>query len=151
MPHGELVPLTRHHPSTGIEDGNDGASKTINFIARQWASPSVKEPEYQQKKKISREENAVQIEKNKSLARPCLPLQTTAPGLCLDLDLFLEQLKSHMFSISGMAFQDAWNLDLERVRDCCIHVLSPDGRLIPFCMYNLTNTMGKSLYRKNKN
>jgi hypothetical protein len=49
-----------------------------------------------------------------------------------------------------MAFQDAWNLDLERVKDCCIHVVSPKGRLIPFCLYNLTNTQGKTLYRKVK-
>jgi uncharacterized radical SAM superfamily Fe-S cluster-containing enzyme len=46
-----------------------------------------------------------------------------------------------------MAFQDAWTLDLERLRDCCIHVLSPDGRLIPFCAYNLTARDGRSSYR----
>lgn len=66
----------------------------------------------------------------------------------MDLDMFLNRLKTHMFSISCMAFQDVWNLDLERVRDCCIHVLSPDGGLIPFCMYNLTDVQGRSLYRK---
>lgn len=64
-----------------------------------------------------------------------------------DLDVFLERKRSHTFCISGMAFQDAWNLDLERLRDCCIHVASPDGRLVPFCAYNLTNRQGKSLYR----
>ena len=46
-----------------------------------------------------------------------------------------------------MAFQDAWNVDLERVRDCCIHVMAENGNLIPFCIYNLTNAEGKSLYR----
>jgi uncharacterized radical SAM superfamily Fe-S cluster-containing enzyme len=48
-----------------------------------------------------------------------------------------------------MAFQDAWNLDLERLRDCCIHIASRDGRLVPFCAYNLTDRNGKSLYRNN--
>jgi uncharacterized radical SAM superfamily Fe-S cluster-containing enzyme len=46
-----------------------------------------------------------------------------------------------------MAFQDAWNLDLDRVRDCCIHQLAPDGRLVPFCLYNLTAADGRRLYR----
>ena len=46
-----------------------------------------------------------------------------------------------------MAFQDAWNLDLDRLRDCCIHTVSPDGRIIPFCAYNLTDQAGRALYR----
>lgn len=50
-------------------------------------------------------------------------------------------------SLSCMAFQDARTLDLERVRGCCIHTLAPDGRLIPFCLYNLTDEGGRALYR----
>jgi uncharacterized radical SAM superfamily Fe-S cluster-containing enzyme len=46
-----------------------------------------------------------------------------------------------------MAFQDADNLDLERLRGCCISVASHDGKLVPFCAYNLTSREGKSLYR----
>jgi uncharacterized radical SAM superfamily Fe-S cluster-containing enzyme len=46
-----------------------------------------------------------------------------------------------------MAFQDVWTLDLDRLRDCYIHVMSPDGRLIPFCAYNLTDRHGRALYR----
>jgi uncharacterized radical SAM superfamily Fe-S cluster-containing enzyme len=47
-----------------------------------------------------------------------------------------------------MAFQDADNLDLERLRGCCISVVSPDGKLVPFCAYNLTSREGKGLYRR---
>jgi len=53
-----------------------------------------------------------------------------------------------MLSVSCMAFQDAWNLDLERTKDCCIHVVAPDGRMIPFCLYNLTSAKGERLYRE---
>ena len=45
-----------------------------------------------------------------------------------------------------MAFQDALSLDVERVRGCCIHVMRPDGRMIPFCLHNLTSTEGRMLY-----
>jgi uncharacterized radical SAM superfamily Fe-S cluster-containing enzyme len=32
---------------------------------------------------------------------------------------------------------DAYNFDLDRARRCCIHELTPDGNLIPFCLYNI--------------
>ena len=54
-------------------------------------------------------------------------------------DNLLQQLKTYAFSISGMAFQDVWNVDIDRLKNCCIHVVSPEGKLIPFCAYNLTN------------
>ncbi len=50
------------------------------------------------------------------------------------------------FTLSCMAFQDALALDVERVRGCCIHVVRPDGRMIPFCLHNLTSTEGRMLY-----
>ena len=62
-------------------------------------------------------------------------------------DAFLAA-RRHSFCISGMAFQDAWTLDLERLRECFIHVVSPDRRIVPFCAYNLTAMSGESLYRQ---
>ncbi len=64
-----------------------------------------------------------------------------------DWDAILDRIHSTSFSISAMAFQDVWNIDLNRVKDCCIHVVSPDKRLIPFCLYNITDSEGKALYR----
>lgn len=62
-------------------------------------------------------------------------------------DVFLER-QSHRLSLSGMAFQDSWTLDLDRLRQCHIHVAQSDGRVVPFCAYNLTDTDGRSLYRE---
>lgn len=64
------------------------------------------------------------------------------------IDNFLARVDTYTLSISGMAFQDAWTLELDRLRDCLIHVVSPQGRLIPFCAYNLTAKNGISIYRK---
>jgi 7,8-dihydro-6-hydroxymethylpterin dimethyltransferase len=61
-------------------------------------------------------------------------------------DRFLAD-KRISLSISGMAFQDAWNLDLERLRECFLHVLSPEQKLVPLCAYNLTGSLGQTLYR----
>lgn len=65
-----------------------------------------------------------------------------------DLDRFLQRAASRTFTISAMAFQDCWNLNLERLRGCCIHVAQTDGRLIPFCSYNLTSRHGQPLHRR---
>ncbi len=62
-------------------------------------------------------------------------------------DDFLDRIKTHSFTISGMAFQDAWNLDLERLRECYIIQATQDSGLVPFCAYNLTDRSGHGLYR----
>ncbi|MEM2904419.1 MAG: radical SAM protein [Candidatus Bathyarchaeia archaeon] len=36
-----------------------------------------------------------------------------------------------------MHFQDLYNYDLERVKRCVIHYATPDGRIIPFCAFNV--------------
>jgi 7,8-dihydro-6-hydroxymethylpterin dimethyltransferase len=64
------------------------------------------------------------------------------------MDDFIERAGQYTLAVSAMVFQDAWNLDLDRLRDCYIHVVSPDKRIIPFCAYNLTGTDGKALYRR---
>jgi len=58
-----------------------------------------------------------------------------------------ECLQHYYLSISGMPFQDVWNIDTARLRKCCVHIVTPDNRLIPFCAYNVTSIHGKSLYR----
>ena len=101
-----------------------GARNAINYVARQWRAPDAG-----------------------GLPVPGGSLSLAADGL-MDMDAFLQRAKTHRLSVSAMAFQDAWTLDLERVRDCCIHVMAPDRRLIPFCLYNLTSQCGKRFYRQ---
>ena len=64
------------------------------------------------------------------------------------LDDFLERFDKYTLAISAMLFQDAWNLDLNRLKQCYIHVVSEDMKLIPFCAYNLTSIDNQSLYRR---
>jgi uncharacterized radical SAM superfamily Fe-S cluster-containing enzyme len=49
-----------------------------------------------------------------------------------DLDYFASRSKSHAFTLTAMVFQDPWNLDLERLRSCSLHVFN-GGRTVPFC------------------
>ena len=36
-----------------------------------------------------------------------------------------------------MHFQDLYNIDLDRVKKCGVHYATPDGRIVPFCTYNI--------------
>ena len=53
------------------------------------------------------------------------------------LDGFARRARSHAFTITAMAFQDAMNLDVERLRRCSLHVFE-QGRIMPFCSRYLT-------------
>jgi hypothetical protein len=75
-------------------------------------------------------------------------LSGSPDGGPMRLDDFLDRARTHVFTLSAMAFQDAWTLDLERLRDCCIHVLDPIRGLVPFCAFNLTAADGRALYRR---
>ncbi|MEM1559472.1 MAG: radical SAM protein [Candidatus Bathyarchaeia archaeon] len=39
--------------------------------------------------------------------------------------------------IGMMHFQDLYNYDIERVKRCVIHYTLPDGRVVPFCAFNV--------------
>lgn len=80
----------------------------------------------------------------------CIQESTKSDEEKSDWDKILDRVQNNTFSVSAMAFQDIWNVDLQRVKDCCIHVVHPEGKLVPFCIYNMTSTSGKLLYREDK-
>ncbi len=63
-------------------------------------------------------------------------------------DRFLREAAENSFTVSGMAFMDAYSLDLDRLRRCYICEADSERGMVPFCAYNLTASDGRSLYRK---
>ena len=121
MPDASVIALT-NHKSVGCvkrspENAAEGASKSRKFVAQNWSGRESKTPS-----------------------------DSKSDFSMGHWDILFERASTHNLCISGMAFQDVWNIDLDRLRDCCIHVMSPDGRLIPFCAYNVTSANGRSLY-----
>ena len=55
----------------------------------------------------------------------------------MDFDEFTRKMRTHTLKVSAMAFQDATNIDLERLYRCSLHIYQ-DGRLVPFCTKYLT-------------
>jgi 7,8-dihydro-6-hydroxymethylpterin dimethyltransferase len=45
--------------------------------------------------------------------------------------------RSDFFSIGFHGMMDAYSLDIERVRRCGVHEITSEGKLIPFCLYNM--------------
>ncbi len=43
----------------------------------------------------------------------------------------------NLFRVIIMQFIDAWSFDVRSVKKTCVHIVHPDGRLIPFDTYNL--------------
>lgn len=81
-------------------------------------------------------------------ADPAIPMAAQPAPSALDaFDEFLARARRETFSITCMAFQDAWTVDLERLRGCCVHIFRPPDRFIPFCACNLTSAEGRPLYR----
>jgi hypothetical protein len=125
--HGKTACCSGGEPQAVIPSALDGREKSVAFTARQWSLPQL---------------SLIPIAAEPSSRTGKQPQAKD------DLDRFLARARTHTFSISAMAFQDVWTLDLERLRGCCIHVVSPEGGLIPFCAYNLSSTLGKTLYRQ---
>jgi len=49
----------------------------------------------------------------------------------------LGEFHQYFLFFGMMHFMDPYNYDINRVQRCCIHYGSPDGRIIPFCTYNV--------------
>ncbi len=125
MPDGELKAWRQQGEQgcCGPLPADAGASRAREFVAKKWTAPLVEA-----------------ANKSEQSAGCC--------GVITDsLDEFLDRVARFSFCVSGMAFQDAWTVDLDRLRECFIHVVAGDARIIPFCAYNITDRNGNSLYR----
>lgn len=100
------------------EPAAEGARKAKQFVATHWAAPTDR-----------------------------LAGSDSSDATLKEWNQILQGIQENYLAISGMAFQDAWTLDLERLKSCCIHVVAPNGKLVPFCAYNLTDSQGTALYR----
>ena len=48
----------------------------------------------------------------------------------------LGPIRRKIFLLGCMAFMDPYTFDVNRVRRCVIHYVTPDKKIIPFCAYN---------------
>ena len=99
----------------------NAAARATNYVRRHW---KYKEPA------------------GLPVAHCCETDSDCRPAAAINL---FDRILSHTLCISGMAFQDAWNIDLERLQRCCVHVATAQGKLVPFCAYYMTDSRGRRL------
>ncbi|MBR5510558.1 MAG: radical SAM protein [Lachnospiraceae bacterium] len=140
---GSMRPLIH-----GTARAYETSKQAQEFVARQWTGSEVScccsaEPEPEESCCCCSAEPELE-------EKSCCCCGEETAQMQLDtssLDEFLIRLHNNTFAVSGMLFQDAGNLDLERLRRC--YILEMDSRygMVPFCAYNLTSLKGKTLYR----
>jgi len=108
------------------------AEKNREFIARRWLRPGVKGIHGASVKDSEPGENSAAGNSAPDNADP----GNAGEADIRDMSVFLDRVKSHGFTITAMAFQDAGNLDFSRLRHCSFHVYEK-GNFIPFCSYYL--------------
>lgn len=116
MEDGRFIALTKPD-SEGCCCGVTTAEQNREYIGRRWSRP--------------------QDEDGPSTADEPASKSQHVEGEPDDLDEFLRQAKTRAFTVTAMAFQDAYNLDIERIRRCSLHVYE-DGKFMPFCARYLT-------------
>ncbi|MGE5251507.1 MAG: radical SAM protein [Bacteroidota bacterium] len=70
--------------------------------------------------------SATRAEERCSSCHAHLPLGSHTP----------RDLGRHIFMINTRDFMDPWTFNTKNAMKCCVDVLAPDGRIIPFCTYN---------------
>jgi uncharacterized radical SAM superfamily Fe-S cluster-containing enzyme len=60
----------------------------------------------------------------------------------------LGELHYKIVFLGMMHFMDLYNYDIQRVQRCNIHYATPDGRIIPFCAFNIFNDIYRDAIQK---
>ncbi|MBO5504693.1 MAG: radical SAM protein [Lachnospiraceae bacterium] len=125
-----FMPSRCDHPLCGFHAdfliSPSGSLKALSSITHSSSSRGTARDnrEYVARHWIRQEEQAV-------------PLQTASMDDDMDFDTFLYRLKHNRLTLSSMAFQDAMNLNIERLHRCTLHVYD-NGKIMPFCAKYLT-------------
>ena len=158
LPEGSLVPSRCDHPMCGLHgsfivrpDGrllplssfaDQEAKKTTAeqnraYVARHWLRAAEAEESPCCCGAEAEESPCCRDAAEEPDACCCGAEAEPEPGAAIDMDDFLRAARRSSLTLSAMAFMDAGNLDVERLRHCSLHVWQ-DGRLKPFCAAYLT-------------
>ncbi len=131
---GSIKPLPKRKSQSCCD-----SSEAREFVARQWSGSKVEDTS-------SCCSSSSCCEETDSCESSCCG---STESYAIDpFDEFIEKSIRNTFTVSGMVFQDASDLDLERLRRCYICEVDSERGMVPFCSYNLTNVIGEALYRR---
>ena len=127
IPVGSFLPSRCDHPLCGFHANflirPDGSLKPLSSIAHSAHSRGC---EQDNREYVARHWRRVEEEDP-----PAAPGSETFSEE-MDFDTFLYRLRHRSLALSAMAFQDAMNLNVERLHRCSLHVYD-QGKIKPFC------------------
>jgi len=122
---GEVVPITRFVDVPGLmEYLREKAQEIESGTPKYWTGMKLL---INIKKFFDKEKQPKELRFVKLLVDALLKHNYTALG----------EIHKRLLFIGMMHFMDKYNYDIERVERCCIHYATPDGRIIPFCAFNV--------------
>jgi uncharacterized radical SAM superfamily Fe-S cluster-containing enzyme len=124
---GKVIPITRFIDAEKLLDGLLGLTKEMEAGKSQTLS---KLKAFSILKKSIIKEN---LPENLSMTKFLKTMQTVFSD---ETKQGLSEFSWNMMFVGGMHFQDGYNYDIERVKRCVIHYVTPDKSIIPFCAYN---------------
>jgi hypothetical protein len=65
-----------------------------------------------------------------------LAAQFACAGCNFEIMASPDELAKRVFAISVKDFMDPYTFDIKKLMKCCVEIIAPDGRMIPFCAYN---------------
>lgn len=84
-----------------------------------------------------------------SLEKYLADFNTSSPQGSIFQDILAKQGTQALdkgLSLIVMNYMDASTMDTQRLRECSMAVAVPEGRILPFCSYHLTDTAGTRVY-----
>ena len=135
-----LIPLSRAGGETEVAAAS--AERNREYVGRRWSR--APEDEEEGKRGCCGEEEEGCCGEEEDGGECCG--EEDEEGCCCGEDMetfdgFLRGVRKHGFTLTAMAFQDAMNLDAERLRHCSLHMYH-EGVQKPFCARYLTPMKG---------
>ncbi len=122
---GEVTPVTRMVPvETYLDYVSDSAMPNLSASFRE----DVEEMRAVLERLYSKSSPAGSAEQADAFFCACEPLLEEIDSV--------DDLPEHVFAVTIEGFMDRFTFDLDRARRCCIQEALPDGRIVPFCVYN---------------
>ena len=117
------------------KDKRSTAKENRTFVAEHWSGKSS-DPAKREGKDDIKLKSAASFEGGSVMAEDPADIEA------MDFDSFIFAMRQRTMTVSSMAFQDAMDLDLERLTRCSLLVYENE-KLLPFCGKYLTPACGK--------
>lgn len=138
-PKGRLDRITIPAVIRGIEKQTDGRIKETDFLPGAYEHAACS---FQATYMVSSDGKLISL--NRRQRREYDPKRYL--GMRKNTKMIWTPGEQRLLFVGGMAFQDAGNIDLLKIRRCSVQIIGRDGKMIPLCSKYLTDSQGNKVH-----